>query len=89
MTVWSTVVFHPEVCTMFFMEQHMNTPVKLVYVDNEHSQFWLQQKEWAEHILSKPDTVYPSGKHSHDCAHSVYDRAMLELIEDLAIQVTA
>ncbi len=67
----------------------METNIKLVYVDNEHSQFWLQQKAWAEEVLSKPDVVYPSGKHSHYCAHNVYDNAMLELIEDLAIQVKA
>ena len=67
----------------------METNIKLVYVDNEHSRQWLQQKAWAEDVLSKPDVVYPSGKHSHECAHDVYDEAMLELVEDLAIQVKA
>lgn len=66
----------------------MNTRDKLVYVDNEHSQHWLMQKAWAEDILSKPDVTFPNGRSSHECAHDVYDEAMLELIDDLAVQVS-
>lgn len=61
--------------------------MKMVYIDNEHSQFWLQQKAWAEGILARPDVVFPNGVHSHDAGHKVLEKAELELIDDLALQV--
>lgn len=61
--------------------------MKMVHIDNEHSRFWLGQKQWAEDILSKPNVTYPSGRYSHDCANEVLEEAELELIEDLALQV--
>lgn len=65
----------------------MNSKVKLVHVNNEHSQFWLTQKEWAEGILARDNVVYQNGRNSHDCAHEVLEEAELELIDDLALQV--
>lgn len=67
----------------------MNTTIKLTHVDNEHSQHWLQQKAWAEGILAQPSVTFPNGKQSHNVAHFVLEEAEIELIEDLAIQVTA
>lgn len=66
----------------------METKLKLVYVDNDHSREWLMQKAWAEGILAKPNVLFPSGRYSHDCARDVLDEALLELVEDLAIQVS-
>ena len=67
----------------------METNIKLVNIDNEHSRHWLMQKAWAEDMLAKPAVTFPNGRSSHECAHDVYDEAMLELVEDLAIQVRA
>lgn len=67
----------------------METNIKFVHIDNEHSRYWLMQKAWAEEILAQPDVVFLNGRHSHDCAHEVHAEAMDELIDDLAVQVTA
>jgi len=61
--------------------------LKAVYIDNEHSRFWLGQMAWAKKILSAPDAIFLNGKSSHACANEVLEEAELELLSDYAIQV--
>ena len=62
--------------------------MKLVYVDNDHSRYWLACKANAERHLDEPNWVCPNGRDSHDVFGELLEKAELELIDDLAIQVT-
>lgn len=65
----------------------MNTNLKTVILDNDHSRFWLGQKKWAEQKLAEPEFIYQNGRSSYECANEVLDQAEDELVFDYALQV--
>lgn len=66
----------------------MDTNLKTVILDNDHSLFWFGQKKWAEQKLAEPEVIYQNGRSSYECANEVLDRAEDELIFDYALRVT-
>ena len=61
--------------------------MRTVIVDNEHSRFWIGQRNWAIGVLAAPSTIYLNGRCSHDAALEILEQSESELIDDYGVQV--
>jgi len=84
------VTFYSSIMLTFNAEQPTLKPMetmKPVCLENEHSRYWLERREWATSVLKTEDVIFANGKSAHEIADRVLEEAETELIEDYALQV--